>query len=150
MNQWSKYKNWTDWKTDPRKQYRINKKRVDISWYYWNLYHPDDLILPNGFYCIHHTDSNHSNNSKENLQKLTHGEHSSLHHKGINYRLGKILTKTTKKKISMANSKPVMANFIIYFSGRNAAKALNVNPETIRYRIKQSKPGYSYINKEAR
>ena len=50
---------------------------------------------------IHHIDNNPLNNDKENLQKLTPKEHSSLHHKGENHPFyGKHLSDETKKKIS--------------------------------------------------
>jgi len=66
-NKWSKYKNWNDYKTDTRKTCWIGNQSTDISWHYWNLYYPEDLIYHGDGYLIHHVDDDHRNNSKENL-----------------------------------------------------------------------------------
>ena len=99
------------------------------------------------------------NHTPESIRKI------SLAQTGNKNMLGKTLSEETKAKISENHadisgdkhpmygkkgidnpvSKPVMANFISYSLGREAAKALNVAPSTIIYRIKTNKPGYYYL-----
>lgn len=173
-NKWSKYKNWTDWKTDPRRYCTIDGKWADISNYYWNLYNPGDKIIHGDGFVIHHKDEDHFNNSKDNLRKMTRIDHSVLHannrseehNKKIskslkgkmigekNPRFGKYikLSEKTKEKISESlkgqipvNRRYCMAEYQIFSSLSVAGKAFGISYQTIINRIKSNKPGYFYI-----
>ena len=43
----------------------------------YEAYHPDDIVTIE--YVVHHVDENKLNDSKENLEKILHGEHTRLH-----------------------------------------------------------------------
>lgn len=55
---------------------------VKRCWYIWNLYNPNDEITTGDDCCIHHKDEDKLNDHIWNLQKMTKGEHSRLHHSG--------------------------------------------------------------------
>jgi hypothetical protein len=59
----------------------------------WNEYNPDNLMPEKGF-VIHHKDGNHKNNNIDNLQKMTKGDHFSLHN------IDRSLSEETKRKLS--------------------------------------------------
>jgi len=140
----NRYKNW---KTDPRKRFRLNGEHADISWYYWNLYHPDDPIKHKDNLEIHHKDFNHSNNDIDNLQKMTRRKHMILH--------GKHMSEETKMKMSKnhadfsGNKNPyartIMAEYQIFPTITNAAKIFDIPRTTISSRLKSQKPGYMYL-----
>ena len=78
----------------------------------WNDNNPDNKIKPGDGNVIHHINENHEDNRVENLQKMTLGEHSRLHHSGVkshfygkdvskekNPFYGKRHSEKTKKKI---------------------------------------------------
>lgn len=138
---WPGFENWTDCHTDPRKFCYIDEIRSEISWYYWNLYFPNDKIIHGDGMIIHHKNKDHWNNSKENLQKMTIEEHASLHHKG------KIVTEKWKKNMSKNHprSKPVLAGGKKYSSLIEAGRSLEVSIYFIDKRIKSHKPGYKYL-----
>lgn len=68
----------------------LDNNGSDISWFIWNSYNQDDLVLPNvdsgqgnsNEWNIHHKDFNHYNNDISNLIKIKREKHLSLHHKG--------------------------------------------------------------------
>ena len=61
-------------------------------------------LLPNA--VIHHRDGNKLNNRYENLELMSRGEHSILHHKGENNHMwGKNHSDETKQKISENNAR---------------------------------------------
>ena len=51
---------------------------VNLIHVIWNYYNPENKIRYGDGCDIHHINGNHLDNRIENLQKLTHGEHSSL------------------------------------------------------------------------
>lgn len=56
----------------------------------WNLYNPNNKIVYNDGYVIHHKDEDFTNDCITNLQKLTREEHARLHHSGEkSYNYGK-------------------------------------------------------------
>lgn len=129
MNKWSKYKNWVDWKTDPRENCIVNGHYQDISHYYWNLYYPEDSIEYKDGNVIHHKDEKHWNNAINNLQKMTHSEHLSLHHKN------KFLSEETKRKMSeVRKSKPFSEEW-----KRNISTALKNKKKSEEHKRKLSK-----------
>ena len=87
--------------------------RHSEGWKVWNGYHPDDPILPDTGYVIHHKDHDHFNNSPDNLQKMTAFAHISHHSQGRNHseaarqkmseaHLGHITSEKTRRKLSIA------------------------------------------------
>lgn len=82
---------------------------------------------------IHHIDLDPTNNKLENLQVMSHGEHSSLHRK-LN----------TGKHFKC---KPVRIDGIEYRSLSEASKELNISKRTISNRIKMKVPGFEFIEK---
>jgi len=113
-------------------------------WYriLWDLKHPE---LPCKGFIIHHKDFNSINDEPLNLQRLTQGDHLRLHNLNM--------SDITRKKIEVARTgannpkaKTVSINSQIFSTGKEAAEYLNVSPGTIRYRIKNNKPGYFYLN----
>jgi len=53
--------------------------RYSEYWYIWNLHNPNDKILPDTGYIIHHKDKNPNNHEISNLQKMKDVEHKKLH-----------------------------------------------------------------------
>ncbi len=89
------------------KQIRTRKVRDggrhSEGWKVWNKHHPEDPILADTGYVIHHKDHNPFNNSPHNLQKMTHSEHSRYHATGGRNPLkGKKFSKEHREKISAA------------------------------------------------
>ena len=76
----------------------IDGKQQDLSWKVWNEHNPNNPIVRNSGYLIHHINENHEDNRIENLQKITHGEHSRLHS------TGRCHSEEAKEKVSKANS----------------------------------------------
>jgi len=62
------------------KRIKINGKNLKLHRYVWEQFYG---LIPEG-YVIHHIDNNKHNNKIENLQIMTHSEHSSLHNKDWN------------------------------------------------------------------
>lgn len=69
-------------------------KKQKESHIIWNRHNPNNKIGKGRYKdVIHHKDENRDNNDIDNLQKMTFGEHASLHHKN------KIVTEKTKEKL---------------------------------------------------
>ena len=49
----------------------------------WNFYNPNDRIEYDDGQAVHHINGDSSDDRIENLNKMTRGEHLSLHHKGL-------------------------------------------------------------------
>jgi hypothetical protein len=88
--------------------YKTKRKGTQgrYSKYYkiWNEYHPDDPIIPNTGYVIHHIDENPNNNNPDNLQKMTDREHKKHHtNNGKHPNQGKKFSDELRKKLSMSH-----------------------------------------------
>ena len=55
----------------------------------WNKHNPDNIIVKYDGNVVHHKDGDSMNNDVSNLEKMTKGEHNTLHHKGVAHQLGK-------------------------------------------------------------
>jgi len=75
----------------------IDYAKYREHWIVWNKNHPDDPIVIGDRNVIHHRNENPNNNSPENLIKMTHGEHTTLHN------TGKGCSEKTRNKIGNAN-----------------------------------------------
>lgn len=109
-----------------------------VIWFYFNGEIPQN-------YEINHKDEDKTNNSLDNLELLTHteninyGTRSQRAATSISFALkGKHLTDETKKKLSLANSKPILqynleTNKPIkeWYGVREAARCLNLNSSNI-------------------
>lgn len=137
---------------------RRNRRRkdgimIECSWIVWNDNHSEDPIKCGYKNIIHHKDFNHSNDDINNLQKMTDSEHKKLHNSGKNhYMYGKNMSKETIKKMSIVQrgnknhrSRAVIAEYMIFSTGKEAAKVLSVVPSVIICRIRKNKPGYLYL-----
>lgn len=122
-NKHLKYKDWTNYKTDPRKHYMINGYEKDISQYYWNLYYPNDKIVHGDGNVIHHKNENHRDNSKYNLQKMTRSEHYIWH---ANHR-----TNETTRKLSESHKRENLSEESIK-NYSNARKGIKFTKEHIK------------------
>jgi hypothetical protein len=63
-------------------------KSIRFSWYVWNLYHPDDKMEKGCGQIMHHKNNNTLDDDILNLQKVTRGEHNTIHsekgqHRGV-------------------------------------------------------------------
>ena len=65
-----------------------------FSYFVWNLYNPDDIIIQTMGYQIHHKDKDSLNDNINNLEKMSSFKHNSLHHKG------KIISEKQRKQHS--------------------------------------------------
>ena len=77
-----------------------------FSEYYkiWNENNPNDPIILNTGYVIHHKDFNPNNNTIENLQKMTDTEHKKLHtSNGLHPNQGKKFSKELREKLSKSH-----------------------------------------------
>ncbi len=80
---------------------RRSGRHSEPSWLVWNRHHPEDPILHGTGHVIHHKDHDHFNDSPDNLQKMTHSEHSIYHMSGDrHYMFGKKLSEKTKRRMS--------------------------------------------------
>lgn len=77
-----------------------DKRMIKFTHFVWNIYNSDDMIVYGDQYkfLIHHKDGNCLNDSIENLEKISHNKHNSVHHKG------KTMSKETRIKLSVACS----------------------------------------------
>ncbi len=71
--------------------------RHSKGWKVWNDTNPEDPILPDTGYVLHHKDHDHSNNAPSNLKKMTTFAHMSYHMKR------RTVSEKTRRK--MADSK---------------------------------------------
>ena len=85
--------------------FRIQNPQIQLAHDIWNFYNPNDKIEKNDGNVIHHINKNSLDNRIENLQKMTHGEHSSLHRQidmiGNSNASGK---RSNKTKIKISNA----------------------------------------------
>lgn len=84
-----------------------------FSTYYkiWNELHPDDPIIPNTGYVIHHIDGNPNNNTPTNLLKMTDTEHKKHHtHDGRHPNQGKKFSKELRDKLSKSHKGQIAWN----------------------------------------
>ena len=58
--------------------YRWNKS-IRFSWFVWNLYHPDDLMVKGCGKLMHHKNNDTLDDDINNLDKVTRGEHNTIH-----------------------------------------------------------------------
>ena len=63
-------------------------KSIRFSWFVWNLYHPDDLMVSGCGKLMHHKNNETLDDDINNLQKMTRGEHNTWHsekgqHRGV-------------------------------------------------------------------
>lgn len=87
------------------------------------------------------TDKNHKSSSKDKMSK---------------WHSGKVLSQETKQRMSdsrkgmlmLDRRKPVSVNGVIYESVADAAKKLNVNYITAKWRVKNQKKGWRYLTEE--
>ena len=79
----------------------------------WNYYYPNDKILPNDGFVIHHIDGNIFNNEIDNLRKMTHSAHTTLHLMGNQRAKGKHWDwdENSKIAISGTNNPPWKGGF---------------------------------------
>jgi hypothetical protein len=54
-------------------------KSIRFSWYVWNLYHPNDLMVKGCGKLMHHKNNRTLDDSINNLDKVTRGEHNTIH-----------------------------------------------------------------------
>lgn len=87
-----------------RKRKTRDGGRDSIGWKVWNKHNPDDPILPDTGYVIHHKDEDPFNNDISNLQKMTDIEHKKYHtSNGRHPNQGKKFSKKLRKKLSEAH-----------------------------------------------
>ena len=87
---------------------RTTRPQIQLSHDIWNYYNPNDRIEYMDEQAIHHVNEDASDDRIENLEKMSQGEHMSLHLKGNHYRWKgglrqKLLylgTETIKKNLS--------------------------------------------------
>ena len=58
-----------------------SRPHTKLSHNVWNYYNPNDIIKDGEM--IHHINKNPDDNRIENLEKMTIGEHTTLHHTGV-------------------------------------------------------------------
>lgn len=54
-------------------------KSIRFSWFVWNLYYPNDLMHKGCGKLMHHKNNNTLDDDINNLEKLTRGEHNTIH-----------------------------------------------------------------------
>ena len=54
-------------------------KSIRFSWFVWNLYNPNDLMIKGCGKLMHHKDNDTLNDDINNLAKMTRGEHNTTH-----------------------------------------------------------------------
>lgn len=54
-------------------------KSIRFSWFVWNLYHPDDLMVKGCGKLMHHKNNDTLDDDIHNLEKVTRGEHNTIH-----------------------------------------------------------------------
>jgi hypothetical protein len=79
---------------------KVQKSRPKSKVYH-DIYckHHGLVSIPQG-YCIHHINGDPTDQSIDNLQLMTLGEHSIIHHTGNKYCLGRVYTQETKDKMA--------------------------------------------------
>lgn len=91
-----------------------NKSRELLSHHVWNYYNPDNPLI--GGEAIHHINNDKSDDRPKNLKKMTRGEHTSLHSKGINHQYennpmyGKYHREESKQKMRKPKSEEAKQN----------------------------------------
>lgn len=92
-------------RTKYKNAHRIGTQgRYSKYWLIWNTYNPDDLILPNTGFVIHHKDGNPNHNEIENLQKMGDVEHKKHHClNGNSPNQGKTFSKEIRDKLSKSH-----------------------------------------------
>ena len=93
----------------------------------WNFYHPNDSILKRE--VIDHINEDSSDDRIENLRKMIHGEHSTMHNIGNQYSLGKFNIDETKQKMSKAKSGDKHWNFGRHLSDETKQKISKNMPD---------------------
>jgi len=136
---YSKYRNCTDWKTDPRKSCYFDGRQKDISWYYWNLYYSNDKIIHGGGVLIHHKNEIHEDNNKDNLQKMTIGEHQIWHNE---HRSDETIRKMSESKTGVPKSEAHKKNMSEAMKGEKNPRGMlgkKHTPEVIRKKSEDMK-----------
>lgn len=88
----------------PKQKRKGTQGRFSEYYRIWNETHPNDLIIPNTGFIIHHIDENPNNNDPYNLQKMTDIEHKKLHtSNGKHPNQGKKFSDDLRKKLSIAH-----------------------------------------------
>lgn len=76
-----------------------------FSYFVWNLYNPDNIIIQKTKFIIHHKDKDSLNDNIDNLEKMSNFKHLSLHNKGNNNpSYGRLVSEETREKLSKANT----------------------------------------------
>ena len=103
--------------------------RYSIYYKIWNIYHPEDPIIPKTGYVIHHIDYNPNNNNSENLLKMSDSEHKRHHttngnNPSIGMR-GKKVSIETRKKSSQSHLGQIPWNKGIAWTEKTKQKISN-------------------------
>ena len=149
-----------------KKQIKATNEALKV----WNKHNPNDkAVLGKKKFDdnIHHKDGNRNNNHISNLEKIKHGEHSSLHNKGKVFtkehrnNLSKAMTgvprhsEESKKKISLANKGKTLS--VETRKKMSKAKQGKSNPffgkthtKEVKYRISEAHKGMKHSEETKR
>ena len=100
-----------------------SRKETPLSHDVWNFHNPEDEIISNDGFVIHHINENRSDDRIENLKKMTYREHNTLHHsedKNFNWKGGISLNKKnyTNAYRKKYNKKYIVSKLLFSISDR--------------------------------
>jgi hypothetical protein len=105
------------------------KSSYRFSYLMWNLYNPDDIIIQNSKFEIHHIDKDSLNDDIDNLDKLSSFKHKSLHNKD------KVFSKETREKMSKSRKGKYLGKNNHFYGRKHTDKTKQLISKSSKNRV---------------